>query len=206
MTPPDEATAGDGVPREPARDRAARVVTEALESGRIGLCRSGGRVLASFGGADEVPVDGGRAVEHRAIRRRLRDLHVEVEGAQPADRVLRVMLDVLASAAERLAPPEPEAAREGEDESGDQAEQPLDGDAQVKFVKASGSQESQADLLVRLAEEADVELWHTPGGDLYATTIEEGRAEHRPLESRDLKRWLRRRFYEEYEKALVARR
>jgi hypothetical protein len=83
----------------------------------------------------------------------------------------------------------------------------LSGDGQAvaepaaMFDRAESERESQADVLVKVVMRAGAEPWHTPGGDLYITVVEEGRADHWPVESRDLKRWLRARYYLEHEKA-----
>ena len=56
--------------------------------------------------------------------------------------------------------------------------------------------ESQATAMVRLALEAGVELWHTPGGDGYITiTPGDHHREHHPLASRGTRDYLTRIFY-----------
>jgi hypothetical protein len=54
---------------------------------------------------------------------------------------------------------------------------------------------SQATRLVGLV--ADAELWHTPECDGYATITVNGHQEHWSLTSKNFRRWLRSRYYEE---------
>jgi len=64
--------------------------------------------------------------------------------------------------------------------------------------KGSGQdneRKSQATRLVELA--ADVEFFHTPDGDAYATIAVETHFETWPLRAKGFRRWLLRRYYEE---------
>ena len=56
--------------------------------------------------------------------------------------------------------------------------------------------ETAADLLLKLAE--DVELFHTPDHEAFATVISGERKETLGIMSRTFKRWLRKRYYETY--------
>ena len=58
---------------------------------------------------------------------------------------------------------------------------------------------SQATKLVGLAE--DVELWHSPDFEVYATIPTDGHLESLPLNSKSFKRWITRQFYLEQGKA-----
>ena len=61
--------------------------------------------------------------------------------------------------------------------------------------------ESQATAIVRLAHENDVDLWHTPSGDVYITFSVSGHQEHHRLESRGTRDYLTRLFYVDCGKA-----
>ena len=62
--------------------------------------------------------------------------------------------------------------------------------------------ESQATAMVRLALEAGVELWHTPGGDAYITiALSAHHREHHPIAGRGTKDYLTRLFYNDTSKA-----
>ena len=61
--------------------------------------------------------------------------------------------------------------------------------------------ESQATAIVRLALEADVELWHTPTGDSYITIAVDSHQEHHPLGSRATRDYLTRLYYRDSAKA-----
>ena len=61
--------------------------------------------------------------------------------------------------------------------------------------------ESQVTAIVRLALEADVELWHTPTGDSYITIAVESHQEHHPLGSRATRDYLTRLYYRDSAKA-----
>jgi len=71
---------------------------------------------------------------------------------------------------------------------------PTEGE-EKETTKTKGKQESQADTLVRLAQEAS--LFHDEMQDSYAAVMVNGHKEIRPLKSREFKRWLARRFYDE---------
>ena len=65
-----------------------------------------------------------------------------------------------------------------------------------------GKKESQATAMVRLALEAGINLWHTPGGDAYITIVlSDHHREHHPTASRGTRDYLTRIFYEESGKA-----
>ena len=55
--------------------------------------------------------------------------------------------------------------------------------------------ESQPTAIVRLAQEAGVELWRTPTGDAYITIAVSGHHEHHPLASHATRDYLGRLFY-----------
>ncbi len=188
--------------RQPARERAARLVAAALEWGRIRLRRAGDLVLASFDDGPESPVAERGSGAYRTLRRRLRDYYTDCEGAQPPDEALRVMADALCSEAERLAPGDGEDDGMQHDAEGHPSVPQTEAGGRAIFVEEHDAPQSQADLLVRLAETAGLELWQTPSGDLHASIKEDGRMEHHPIQSRHLKRWLRRRFFEAHEKAV----
>ncbi len=66
----------------------------------------------------------------------------------------------------------------------------------------SGKPESQATAMVRLAIEAGIDLWHTPGGDAYNTiALSDHHREHHPTASRGTRDYLTRIFYEDSGKA-----
>jgi hypothetical protein len=71
----------------------------------------------------------------------------------------------------------------------------LDGLIAEENDEERGRPPTQADILVRLAEEAD--LFHTPDEDAYADIKVDGHRETWRVRSRGLRRWLMRRFYEE---------
>jgi hypothetical protein len=69
-----------------------------------------------------------------------------------------------------------------------------------KFVVSSGSQEkddeerlSQASILLKLTE--NLELWHDPNMQAFATILVNGHKEHWPLNSRTFKEWLALQFF-----------
>ncbi len=65
----------------------------------------------------------------------------------------------------------------------------------TKSATGSGAPRlSQATLLVEMA--ADVELFHTPAGEAYATIGVHDHRETWPLKTKGFRRWLARRFYE----------
>ena len=57
------------------------------------------------------------------------------------------------------------------------------------------SKRSQATVLVDLALEAGVELWHTPAGDPHITVDVAGHREHHPLAGRACRDWLARLYH-----------
>jgi len=58
----------------------------------------------------------------------------------------------------------------------------------------SGRRLKQADLLIELAQEA--ELFHSPDGTTFADLVVNGHRETRPVQSKDFKHWLVLRFKE----------
>ena len=60
---------------------------------------------------------------------------------------------------------------------------------------------SQATRLVELARAADVELFHTPDGEAYASMPAGGHVETYPLKVTGLRRWLARLFFDAEEKS-----
>jgi hypothetical protein len=80
----------------------------------------------------------------------------------------------------------------------------LDEGEQKHALKALTSllgKDGQATQLVKLAEDAGVELWHDRDGNGYASIPVDEHVEHWPLRSRGFRLWLRRRYYEEQESA-----
>ena len=57
---------------------------------------------------------------------------------------------------------------------------------------------TQAELLVRCASEA--ELFHTPAGDAYATIPVNDHRETHPIKAKGFRSWLRRGFFEQYDR------
>jgi len=72
----------------------------------------------------------------------------------------------------------------------------------LRQMDADGQEESQsqATRLVALATNTDVELFHTPEGDSYATIVVDGHKETWPLKVRRFRRWLADLFNEEEDK------
>ena len=58
---------------------------------------------------------------------------------------------------------------------------------------------SQATRLVSIGRE--VEVWHAPDGEAFATVVVGGHHQHWPLRSKFFRQWLARRFYESEGKA-----
>jgi hypothetical protein len=93
--------------------------------------------------------------------------------------------------------------------TGDAALRLVDDIAQAAGVRDDGGggagnekdeRKSQSTLLVELA--AMAELWHTEGQGIAAATLGvSGHLEHWPVRSQSFRRWLARRFFEEYERA-----
>jgi hypothetical protein len=202
---------------ERAVDRAARVVREALATGPISFRIVGSQVFLTIRGGTEILLARRASRSNAEVRRRLRDLHVEVAGEQPSDASLRAMFDTVYSAAEKAAqeeraradavpPPEPATATAGDpgEDEPEEGSDAVDASGPVVFERESCAPVAQRDMIVQLADELGVELWHTPSDEIYATT-QEGpdaeRAEHRPVGSRDFRRWLQRKFYARHEKA-----
>jgi hypothetical protein len=71
----------------------------------------------------------------------------------------------------------------------------------LKALTSLLGKETQATQLVKLAEDAGVELWHDPEETGYASIPVGDHVEHWPIRSRSFRLWLRRRFYEEFESA-----
>jgi hypothetical protein len=65
---------------------------------------------------------------------------------------------------------------------------------QASPAPVTQGQQKQADHLVALA--ADAELWHTPEDEPYATIEGKDHKEHRSLNSKHFRRWLRQRYYD----------
>ena len=63
-------------------------------------------------------------------------------------------------------------------------------------VEAEGRKPTQAELLIKNA--SDAEFFHTPAGDAYATVPVGDHLETHAVKSKGFKRWLVRRFYEQY--------
>lgn len=62
-------------------------------------------------------------------------------------------------------------------------------------IPSEGKSETQAQVLIRLAEPA--ELWQTPDGDSYATFPVRDTKRTAPLRQKPFRQWLRHRFYNE---------
>jgi hypothetical protein len=60
-------------------------------------------------------------------------------------------------------------------------------------LKRPKSQESHADALLRIAQA--IELFRTPEGDAFATVSLKGRAEHYPIPSEAIKKWLKHAYW-----------
>ncbi len=207
MSPPADAPAED--PRdpedpmdparrpEPARDRAVRVVREALTDGRIRFRVDGMKVWVSIAASPEMVVDGGGA--RTALRRKLRSLYEGAVGGQPSDEALRAMADTLRSAADQARTESMVAAAAHAAHDGPSATATP---GTTTFVREGSGDGSQADMLIQLIDEKKIGLWHTSAGDLYATTHERGRTEHRPIGSRDFKRWIQGCYFEKHQKAV----
>lgn len=187
----------------PARDRGARMIRDALDGERIRFRPWGHAVHASIDGGPEFLVGDVGSRSLRRGRRYMRALYESVEGHQPNGEALRVMLDTLTTAAEAARAahpgPEPEPASEvGTAPPHDDAE---DG-APAVFVREGGEKKSQADHVIALVERDEAEFFRTPGDDLYVRLVVRGRIEIWLIGSRDFRRYIRRRYYEEYEKAV----
>jgi len=63
-----------------------------------------------------------------------------------------------------------------------------------------GEEQSQATMAANMA--ADWDLWHTPGGDAYATIPVGDHLETWPLKSQTFKRYVAKRFFDEHQKAM----
>ena len=122
---------------------------------------------------------------------------------------MRAMFDALLSTAERAVAQETER-REAEKGAaaatltGDCPRGSGDDDGNVVFEREEEGKLSQADAIVRLVEQAGVELWHTPGEELHATTsggADGERAEHHLINSRGFRRWVQRQYFELHAKA-----
>lgn len=59
---------------------------------------------------------------------------------------------------------------------------------------------SQASKIVDLAVQSDIELWHTPDGDAYCSIATNGHRESHPLDTRHVREFLARLFYERHGK------
>jgi hypothetical protein len=57
-------------------------------------------------------------------------------------------------------------------------------------AKDSKKKPSQAEILIDLAEQDNVEFWHTPDHEQYATVVENGHNENMAINSSSFKRWL----------------
>ncbi|MGH7486406.1 MAG: hypothetical protein ACREMY_12535, partial [bacterium] len=73
--------------------------------------------------------------------------------------------------------------------------------AEGSTPSSGGRGPSQATVLVGLALDAGIELFHNPASEPFATLPIDGRKETWPLKSKVVKRWLQRLFYESTEKA-----
>ena len=72
---------------------------------------------------------------------------------------------------------------------------------EVAEQQQSDKKESKATKLVKLALEQDIELFHNPEGEAYATIPVDGRRETYVLKTKAIRLWLARLFYETYEEA-----
>lgn len=197
---PSEGSKGAKRP-EPARDVAAAIVRAALVDGRIRLARAGRQVTVAFGDEPATRVLPADAKSTRALSVHLRELFAAEKGLQPSDSALRVMREIVLAAASRVEPdalpcdgsPDPATAEREADE---------DEDGGVEFEREPSGRTSQADGLVEFIDMLGVTFWHTPGGDLFATTVEDGRSENRPVGSKDFRRWIQARYFAEKKKAV----
>lgn len=73
-----------------------------------------------------------------------------------------------------------------------------DSEETVSDEETNKKRESQAALLIKLA--TDAELFHTPDGDCYATIAVDNHKEIYLIKSKNFRRWLMRRFYEDQSK------
>lgn len=72
------------------------------------------------------------------------------------------------------------------------------------YLKANGliaEHDSVGTQLVKLAEESGLELWRDPEGNPWGTLRVNGHAEHHPLKTKGIRRYLIRLYYEEHKKA-----
>jgi energy-coupling factor transporter ATP-binding protein EcfA2 len=72
------------------------------------------------------------------------------------------------------------------------------------FLKANGythEQESVGTKLVKLALENSLDLWHDPEGNPWATLRVKGHAEHHPLKTKAIRRYLAHLYYQENKSA-----
>lgn len=181
-----------------ARDRAVRHLLAALDR-REAVIETG-----ALGGTVTLPVNRTVHLRHggsppAALRRWLRQMYATAEGTQPPGDALRAMYDTLWSRADEFSaareslPPvdQGEVSRGETDESIGEA---------VFDRDADGG--SQADLAVALAEEAGIELWHTPAGEAYATTTKDNARDHRRVAATDFKRWMQALFFAAHGKAI----
>jgi primase-polymerase (primpol)-like protein len=99
--------------------------------------------------------------------------------------------DSIANAIELNGSNAPESSREGEEEE-------PKAEATNAAGSADGEKETQAQTLLRLAEDAT--LFHTPDGKPFATIPVNGHRENHPIRSTSFKRWMVRAFYEEQER------
>lgn len=89
---------------------------------------------------------------------------------------------------------------ENEDDR-EEGDEDLDGDADDLVKPCLKKSKSQADQLVEIAEKSNLELFHTPEDEPFATIQLSDHKENWTLKSRAIRRWLCQAFYQEFEKA-----
>lgn len=75
------------------------------------------------------------------------------------------------------------------------------------YMRATGQsaeRDSVGTVIVKLALESGLEMWHDPKGDPWATLRHSGHAEHHPLKTKAVKRYLAYLYYSEHGSALHA--
>lgn len=183
-----------------ARDRAVKLLGAAIDAGTLILAANDGKPTATLPSGQAVVLSPALK-QPLALRRWLRQLYAAEVGTQPPDDALRAMWDDLLSRAEALAPhPRPALMLlPGDNRAVPSSEEAL---GAAVFSRETGGSASQADLAVALADEAGVELWHTPAGEAYATTAKDGARDHRKVSSPDFKRWIQALYFETHSKAI----
>lgn len=181
-----------------ARDRAVGHLEAAINRGDLAIeAAESGLVLVA---RDRAPIPM-RVVGRTpaSLRGLLRAIYVAAEGSQPPEDALRAMTDTLgARGAEITATSARAPGTSPVDPAPSEASQST-GDAM--FERDAG-RPSQADLAVALADEAGVELWHTPAGEAYATTTNDGACDHRRVASAEFKRWMQAQYFAVHGKAI----